>query len=94
MKQRKLLQKRNNELKKKINDLNFQIAFDKEVKEKGYERAKNLITELEQIKKEWQAALTDLHSKQQEYRQLLADLQAMGKEVKNSGRKRPWQILK
>lgn len=50
----------------------------------------NLITDLEQIKKEWQDALADLHSKQQEYRQLLADLRAMGKEVNNCGRKRPW----
>ena len=96
MKQTELLQKRNSELKKKVNDLNFQIAFDKEMNEKGYERAKNLITDLEHIKIEWQEALADLHDKQQEYRQLLADLRTMGKEVKNGGRKRPWhrQLLK
>lgn len=90
MKRTEALQKRNNELKKQVDDLNFQISFDKEMNEKGYERARTLITDLETIKKEWQAALADLRGKQQEYQQLLADLRTMRKEVNSSSRKRPW----
>lgn len=38
---------------------------------------KNLITELEQIKKEWTAALVDLHKKQDEYTRLIKEVKDM-----------------
>jgi chromosome segregation ATPase len=89
-KQVEAIRKRNSELTKQLEDIRFELEFNSQLNTKGYQRAKDLIEELEQIKQDWTLALEDLNDKREKYSILIADLQKIKKIMTNMGFKIPW----
>ena len=90
VKQMDAIRKRNAELNEQLEDMRFKLEFDKQLNSEGYRRAKELIEDLEKIKKDWMSAFDDLNNKRMEYSILIADLKAMKSIMKNMGFKIPW----
>lgn len=83
------IRKRNAELNKQLDDMRFKLEFDKQLNSNGYQRAKELIEDLEKIKKDWLSALDDLNEKRTKYSLLITDLKTMKSIMKNMGVKIP-----
>ena len=89
-KQIEAIRKRNAELTKQLEDARFKLEFNSQLNMKGYQRAEDLIDELEKIKQDWTSALDDLNDKREKYSLLIADLQEIKKIMTNMGFKIPW----
>lgn len=74
-KQADIIRKRNAELSQQLDELRFKLEFDSQLNKEGYQRAKDLINDLEHIKQEWIFALDDLNDKREKYSDLISDLQ-------------------
>ena len=68
------IRKRNMELNKQIDDLKYMLEYHKELNTESYQAAKDLIAELENIRKEWLDTLQRLHDKEIEYQSLVSDI--------------------
>lgn len=68
------IRKRNMELNKQIDDLNYMLEYHKQLNSESYQTAKELIADLEKIREEWLEALQRLHDKEIEYQSLIADI--------------------
>lgn len=68
------IRKRNMELNKQIDDLNYMLEHHKQLNTESYKTAKELIADLENIRKEWLETLQRLHEKEIEYQSLIADI--------------------
>lgn len=90
LKQVDVIRKRNAELTKQLDDLKFQLEFKSQLNMKGYQKAKELIDDLEKIKQDWTVALDDLNNKRIKYSNLIADLQTIKHIMANRGFKIPW----
>lgn len=88
-KQMELIRKRNMELTKQIDDLKFKIEFDTQLNMEGYKRAKDLISDLENIKADWLKVINDLKDKDVEYSYLISELKMIRDIMKNMGFKIP-----
>lgn len=76
-KQIDLIRKRNIELSQQIEDLQLHLDLNS----KGYETAKDLITELENIKDKWLETLDRLYDKETEYDKLLSDMKEVNRNL-------------
>ena len=85
-----MIRKRNAELTKQLEDIRFKLEFDSQLNMEGYKRAKDLIEDLEKIKKDWLIALNDIDNKRMEYSYLINDLQSIKNIMINMGFKIPW----
>lgn len=85
-----LIRKRNAELTEQLERMRFELEFNSQLNMNGYQRAKDLISELEQVKQDWTFALDDLNDKREQYSLLIADLQEIKKVMINRGFKIPW----
>ena len=90
VKQADVIRKRNAELTKQLEDLKFQLEFNSQLNMKGYQNAKDLINDLEQIKRDWISALDDLNDKRMKYSELISDLQKIKNIMASNGFKIPW----
>lgn len=68
------IRKRNMDLNNQIDDLKHKLEYHKELNTESYQAAKDLIAELENIRKEWLDTLQRLHDKEIEYQSLISDL--------------------
>lgn len=68
------IRKRNMELNKQIDDLKYMLEHHKQLNTESYQAAKDLIAELENIRKEWLDTLQRLHDKEIEYQSLISDI--------------------
>ena len=84
------LSKRLEELSKQLDDMRFKLEFDSQLNKKGYQRAKDLIDDLEKIKQEWIAVLDDLNDKREEYSCLISDVKKMKNIMIDMGFNIPW----
>lgn len=73
-KQTEIIRKRNAQLSKQLEDLKIAFAYDKTLNREGYKHARNLIADIENLKREWEDALTKIREKQDEYQTLVKDL--------------------
>lgn len=89
-KQIETIRKRNVELTQRLKDAEFKLEFNSQLNMEGYQRAKDLICELEKIKEDWTMALNDLNDKREKYSNLISDLQEMKKIMISMGFKIPW----
>lgn len=90
LKQVDVVRKRNAELTKQLDDMRFKLEFDSQLNMQGYQRAKDLINDLEKIKHNWINALDDLNDKRAKYDCLINELQEMKKAMVSIGFKIPW----
>lgn len=67
----------NNQLKKEIEDLKDKLSFEEAKPKKGYEKAKELILELEKDKNEYENLIIELKNKKNECKQLFVELKEM-----------------
>ena len=93
-KQIDLIRKRNTQLNEQLENAKFALEYDRMLNREGYKHAKDLIAELEDIKKRWTEALDDLKNKQDEYQMLVDDIKKlrdrMSAGVVGKVRKVPW----
>jgi len=85
-----MIRKRNVELTKQLEDIRFELEFKSQLNMNGYQRAEDLINDLEKIKQDWTLALDDLNDKRTKYSNLIADLQIVKNIMANRGFKIPW----
>lgn len=90
VKQIEKIRKRNAELSKQLDDMRFKLEFDSQLNMNGYQRAKDLIDDLERIKNDWIVSLDDLNDKRIKYSYLITDLQEIKNIMVNMGFKIPW----
>lgn len=74
------IRKRNMALSKQIDDLKLKLEYHKELNMESYQTAKDLITDLENIREEWTQTLQRLHDVESEYQGLISDM----KEIKEN----------
>lgn len=79
-KQIDVMRKRNSNLSEQIKDLQFKLEYNKQLNSEGYQTAKELIEELEDIKNNWLEALNRLYDIETEYEGLISDMRNI-KEV-------------
>lgn len=79
-KQIDVMRKRNIDLSEQIKDLQLKLEYNKQLNSEGYQTAKELIEELENIKKNWLETLNRLYDIESEYQGLISDM----KEIKES----------
>ena len=89
-KQIEAIRKRNAELTEQLDNARFELEHNSQLNMNGYQRAKDLIGELEAIKQEWIIALEDLNKRKEKYTLLIADLQEIKKIMTKMGFKIPW----
>lgn len=89
-KQMDIIRKKNAELSKQLDDMRFKLEFDSQLNSEGYQRAKDLINDLEKIKQEWLLTLDDLNDKREKYSYLISDLQKIKNIMVGMGFKIPW----
>ena len=95
-KQIDLIRKRNTQLNEQLDKVKFELEYDRMLNREGYKYAKDLISELEDIKKRWIEALEDLKNKQDEYQMLVDDIKRLRDRMSNGVggvngvRKVPW----
>lgn len=90
LKQADMIRKRNAELTKQLDDMRFKLEFNSQLNMEGYKHAKDLIDDLERIKKDWLSVLSDLDNKRIEYTNLINDLQSIKRIMITRGFKIPW----
>lgn len=76
-KQIDLIRKRNTQLNEQLENAKFAFEYDRMLNREGYKHAKDLIAELEDIKKRWTEALEDLKNKQDEYQMVVDDIKRL-----------------
>ena len=74
------VRKRNIELNKQIDDLNYMLEYNKKLNTESYQTVNELIDDLENIREEWLETLQRLHDKESEYQGLISNM----KEVKEN----------
>lgn len=84
------IRKRNAELTKQLEDLKFTLEFNSQLNMNGYQQAKDLINDLENIKQNWISALNDINDKRLQYSILINDLQSIKNIMTSMGFKIPW----
>lgn len=87
MKSLELARKNNARLTEQLDEAKLDLALHKLADAEGYKRAKDLITDLERIKKEWEEALCKIREKQDEYQMLVDDLKKVRKRMKGNSKK-------
>ena len=90
LKQVDVIRKRNIELTKQLEDMKFKLEFNSQLNMDGYRCAKDLIDDLEKIKKDWILSLNDLNNKREKFDCLIADLQIIKNIMTDMGFKIPW----
>lgn len=85
-KQLELTRRNNASLTQKLEEAKTELELNKMVNGESFRRAKELISELELIKKKWSAALDDLYEKQAEYDRIIEEVRGIKKRMKQ-GRK-------
>ena len=90
VKQIDTIRKRNAELTKQLEDLKFELEFNSQLNMNGYQQAKDLINDLENIKQNWISALNDINDKRLQYTILIDDLQSIKTIMTSMGFKIPW----
>lgn len=90
VKQLDMIRKRNSELTKQLDDMKFELEFNSQLNMKECQRAKDLINDLEKIKKDWMYAFEDLNDKRIKYSELISYLQEIKNIMTNMGFKVPW----
>lgn len=68
------LKDRNKKLQQQLNDIKFQLEFDKNYNSESLKKAEDLISDLEQIKSKWLEIIEELEEKSNEYDRLNKDL--------------------
>ena len=76
-----LLRKRNTELSTQLEDLKFQLEYQKVLQGGSTKRAKDLIVELENIKKEWGKSIAEIDDYKAQYEELIAELRDIKKSL-------------
>lgn len=89
-KQIDLIRKKNAELSQQLDDMRFKLEFDSQLNRNGYQRAKDLIDDLEKIKQDWGFAVNDLNDKREIYSDLISELQKIKNIMASMGFKIPW----
>ena len=89
-KQIDLIRKRNAQLNEQLDKVKFELEYDRLLNREGYKHAKDLIAELEDIKKRWNEALDDLRNKQDEYQMIVDDIKKLRDRMSNGVVKVPW----
>lgn len=79
IKQAELIRKRNAELTRQLNEMKERLRLENQANEYRNKRADDLISELEDIQKEWVTALNDINNQRDELYSLINDV----KEIKN-----------
>lgn len=79
-KQIDVMRKRNIDLSEQIKDLELKLEYNKQLNSEGYQTAKELIEELENIKENWLETLNRLYDIESEYQGLISDM----KEIKET----------
>lgn len=79
-KQIDVMRQRNINLSEQIKDLQLKLEYNKQLNSEGYQTAKDLIEELENIKENWLETLNRLYDIESEYQGLISDM----KEIKES----------
>lgn len=80
-KQIELIRKRNYSLSEELENLKLKMDFDKELNGQGYEDVKSLVSDLENIKTEWEQSLSELKVSQAKYDCLVSDLRTIRNEM-------------
>ena len=89
-KQIDLIRKRNTQLNEQLDKVKFELEYDRLLNREGYKHAKDLIAELEDIKKRWTEALDDLKNKQDEDQMLVDDIKKLRDRMSDEVGKIPW----
>lgn len=89
-KQIDIIRKRNVDLSQKLEDLQFKLDYQSQLNTGSYQTAKELITELINIKDEWNKSLKILQDRDAEYQRLINDLKKLRKIMISNGIKIPW----
>lgn len=89
-KQMDIVRKKNAELSKQLDDIKFQLEFNSQLNMNGYNKAKDLIVELESIKQDWLKSLNDLNNQKEKYSDLVNDLHEIKKIMISRKFKIPW----
>ena len=89
VKQIDAIRKRNAELTKQLEDMKFTLEFNSQLNMNGYQQAKDLINDLENIKQNWISALNDINDKRLQYSILIDDLQSIKNIMTSIGFKIP-----
>lgn len=84
-----LVRKHNSELTKQVEDLRFQLDYKTQLNSESYDKAKQLICELEAIKDEWIKCLAEVEKQREKYDKLISELKDMKKMMKKMGPKIP-----
>ena len=79
-KQINMMRKRNIDLSEQIKDLELKLEYNKQLNSEGYQTAKELIKELENIKENWLETLNRLYDIESEYQGMISDM----KEIKET----------
>lgn len=80
-KQIDLIRKRNCSLSEELENLKLKMDFDRELNGQGYEDVKSLVSDLENIKTEWEQSLSELKVSQAKYDCLVSDLKTIRNEM-------------
>lgn len=89
-KQMDIIRKRNTDLSKRLEELQFKLDYQNQLNTGSYKTAKELITELNTIKDEWSRSLKILQKRDAEYQRLIEDLKNLRKIMISNGIKMPW----
>ena len=79
-KQIDVMRQRNINLSEQIKDLHLKLEYNKQLNSEGYQTAKDLIADLENIKENWLETLNRLYNIESEYQGLISDM----KKIKES----------
>lgn len=85
-----LMKKRNKSLTEQVETLQFELDYNTSLNNEGFQRAKDLIVELEQLKARWEESIAELDKCRDEYESLIFELREMKKIMKKAGFKIPW----
>lgn len=90
VKQLETIRKHNLELTHQLEEAKFELEYNSKLNAEGYERAKDLIDDLERIKKEWLFSIEELKHQKDKYTDLINDLCEIKKIMTDVGFKIPW----
>lgn len=98
-KQIELLRKRNAQLASSLDEAQFKIEYEQKLNSGSTKRAKDLISELENIKSEWNKCLSEIEDYKIQYEELITELKyiktvmndALNKKNKHN---RPFSIFR
>lgn len=90
VKQLESIRKHNLELVHQLDEAKFELEYNSKLNAEGYQRAKDLINDLEKIKKEWLISIEELKHQRDKYADLIHDLYEIKKIMVDVGFKIPW----